>query len=506
MLLSLLGSEFLYAASYNELPEDLRIRWEALLHYNRGESIISQGSSFFLNPYGNTAANLELESTLDLFEQDPESRCKFPARYYLLFGKLTDNYSECSEFEEYIQNINVEKISVVLASEDESSPVSSMGHVFMVIEGINSIGLNKRHSFGFVADTEGSGSLIFKFLTGSIVGRYTLTPYDDTIYNYISKEHRSLWEYELRLTEEERKILFLHLFELKTHGIGYSFFTNNCATGLNKVIAVANPEIAYDSGTDIITPVEYIKHINKLGLTDGITIRPSATDKVYLDEGLDLDPLRSPPTSRFKIGYIYNSYYSNGVSLDFLPLYSDIFEDSHYTSKINHIQFLRISADLFPGHSRISNLRIIDIHSLPDIRYEKFKINFGLDMHSDVNSKGSSLYPDLHLGSGISYSFHGIVPFAETEAGIHYEKGGANFYASLTGGIMFKNSSAGRISAYFKSYAATGGDYSGYKSMAAVNYSKQLSENLWLDLYSEKYFFKGKKNLYTVNAGLSVRF
>ena len=60
-----LQAEDISAASYNDLPESFRTGWEALLHYNGAESVISGGSSFFLSPNGNTAPDLELESTMD---------------------------------------------------------------------------------------------------------------------------------------------------------------------------------------------------------------------------------------------------------------------------------------------------------------------------------------------------------------------------------------------------------------------------------------------------------
>lgn len=494
------------AASYNDLPESFRTGWEALLHYNGAESVISGGSSFFLSPNGNTAPDLELESTMDFLEKNPKAWCVYPARYYLIYGSLPEDFSVCPDFYEYSRNIGIEKLSVVFASEDETSPISTMGHVFIVLEGKNSRGLTKRHNFGFVADTEGSASLFWNFLTGSIIGRYTLTPYDDTIYRYISEEHRTLWEYELNLGPDELRMLFLHLYELKTHKISYSFFTNNCATGLNRVIAAVKPEIAYSSATNIVTPVEYVKHINRQNLTSGIIIRPSETDKLYLEKELPLNPLKSPPTSRISAGYLYDSRYGSGMSFDFLPLYSDLHEDSSYTSKINQSQFLRISAEIFPEHARITGLRIIDIHSLPNINYEKFKINFGLDLHSDVTGTGGKLYPDLHAGTGIAFSSYGFIPYIETDGGIHYEKGGANFYASLTGGLMYRSGSFGRMTAYARSYAATENDYRGFKSAIALIYSKQLSENFWLKINGEHFFIKNSSNLTKIGTEISFRF
>ena len=206
------------AVSYNDLPLDFRKKWEALLHYKQGRSLITNSDNYFLDPYGYIDPAGELLETINFFQNTPEGWCVFPARYYLIYGSLPLN-NNCNDFKEYTDYVNVEKLSVVFASEDETSPISSMGHVLMMIDGKDINGIRKKHSFGFVADN--SSSLFFDFVTDSIEGRYILSPYSNVIYKYVSEEHRSLWEYSLNLTREERFLVFLHMFELKNHKIKY---------------------------------------------------------------------------------------------------------------------------------------------------------------------------------------------------------------------------------------------------------------------------------------------
>ena len=113
----------------------------------------------------------------------------------LLFNKKIGN--ECVDFNEYNEYVPFDSVSLVLASESETSPVSSMGHIFIVAEGFNKFGLLKRHSSGFVANASTNSSLLFQFLTDSIDGLYTLSPYNDTIYNYINKPRLS-WGQSVR--------------------------------------------------------------------------------------------------------------------------------------------------------------------------------------------------------------------------------------------------------------------------------------------------------------------
>ena len=165
---------------------------------------------------------------------------------------------------------------MAFATESDNSPVSSpLGHVFLVLEGKNKLGLTKRHAVSFVADTGASPNLLIDLIPNEIAGRYILNPYDDLIYNYISNGNDHCREYELTLSAEEKTMLLLHVYELKEHGTKYSFFSHNCATGLNRVLTTANPKLAYRNDRFYVTPIEYIKFISQTGRVRSITVRPS---------------------------------------------------------------------------------------------------------------------------------------------------------------------------------------------------------------------------------------
>ena len=338
-------SPCLWATTYNDLPQNFRNKWEALLHYGHGRSALSSDSNFFLSNNGATNPASELLATINSFEKDPSYKCQFPARTYLLFEQLPD--ASCSGYLEYKEFVSAESISLVFASESETSPVSSMGHVFLVLEGHNAKGLYKRHAVAFVADTSVSQNLLIEFLKDSIIGRYVLNPYDDLIYNYVSEEQRSLWEYKLNLSEEEKKWLFLHLYELKEHSTKYSFFTHNCATGLNRVLAVASSNLLYPNDRLYITPVEYIQHIYHTGRVHSIVVRPSYEDQFRLESKYPLDPLKTNKTSRIKIGFLYDHYLKHGVNLEFLPFSHDISEATEAKTQLNESKFFEIKTSFF---------------------------------------------------------------------------------------------------------------------------------------------------------------
>ncbi len=75
----------------------------------------------------------------------------------------------------------------------------------MVLEGRTPQAGGKRHAIGFVADASENASLLIGFLTDQLVGRYVLMPHRELIDDYVKKEGRSVWAYELTMTAEERR-------------------------------------------------------------------------------------------------------------------------------------------------------------------------------------------------------------------------------------------------------------------------------------------------------------
>lgn len=493
-----------HAAAYADLSPDFRKTWEALLHYSSEISLIDPGSTFFLSRNGWHDPAAELLATIDYLQKNPDGMCSYPARFYLIYGHQPDK-NKCTEFLEYSKHINMENLSVVFASEDETSPVSSMGHVFLMTGGRDANGIYKRHSLGFVADSS-SSSLLMQFLTDSIEGRYTLAPYDNTVHQYISEEHRSLWEYSINLDPEARLILFLHMFELKTHKIRYSFFNHNCASGLNRILAAADPELDFGKTGWYITPVEYIKHIKGSGRIENITLRPSSTDKYYMKEELPVDPAEAPPASRLTLGYQYSSLNRNSLTADFMLLYSDLNEDLWYTSKTNEFQFFKISGIVNSSGAHFSEIKILELRSLPNLLAEDFKINFGIELHGNINSEHTQLYPDIHAGTGFSLFASGFIPFAEISSGVHINHGGLNPYITGEAGFMIKTLNMGKLTFSTGFPVSRTGEYRGYKNETALIYSKRISSSLWLRLDGKYFRTRKGKNICSISSGFSYRF
>ena len=502
--LAQLGPVSAGALPYAQQPPVFRHKWEALLHYADGRSSIHPGSSFFLAPDGYRSPENELSATEDFFRRAPENRCRYPARNYLLTGNFPSD--ACGEFNDFKSFVSADKVSLVFATESVNSPVSSMGHAFLMLEGKNARGLTKQHAAAFVADKADNGNLIWAFLRDSISGRYTLAPYSDSIYAYVSEEHRSLWEYELDLSEEERCWLFLHLFELKTHRIHYSFFTHNCATGLERLMTAASDGFRDPSDRFYETPAQYLHYIWSTGRVKAVTVRPSPEDSAAIAAKRPLDPLAFPDPAHVRLSGIYSSRHGGGVEAEFLTIGNDIYEDTASRDGLKSFRFLDFSARIYKHHAFLDRVTVFDIRSLPDVTLAPPLPNFGLDLRRAPDSGRTSLYPDLHAGAGVSVRTLGLRPFWSLDVGLRLVPHGPQAYVLQQAGIEYSAPGLGRLTAALAHTASRNGNAPGWRWQSELVYAKRLSDKFWLRAKYSGQSRHGKKNSRTGQLGFSYRF
>lgn len=126
-------------------------QWKKLLHYRGKTSLIRQDSGFFLSPLGAINPQAELLSTLQAFGIDVESAhtnttntssflCSYPARSMFLsrfFPQLKEmiKTTHCAEYEEFLEIVPSDRISLIFAAESDIYPGSAMGHIFLALEG-----------------------------------------------------------------------------------------------------------------------------------------------------------------------------------------------------------------------------------------------------------------------------------------------------------------------------------------------------------------------------------
>ena len=272
--------------------------WHALLHLDKTGSP-SINTPRFLLSHGDFSPQKELDKTIEILLSDKKSACKYPARFLWLKSELNLPIelrdSECSGFEEYIQKTSPKNIKLVFVSEQVESPSSMMGHVFFKLEGAVASGEKRENAVSFftVIDTFNIPYLVVKSTITGMNGYFILSPYKTQVDRYLNLEDRNIWEYELTLNEEQKKLIYYHFWELKDIDITYLFAGFNCATIVDDMLAIADEN--YKEGFYLwVTPKDVIKRAHKKGVIKKAKMTPSVNWELrMLGDSLDSDTIQN---------------------------------------------------------------------------------------------------------------------------------------------------------------------------------------------------------------------
>ncbi|MCX7771089.1 MAG: DUF4105 domain-containing protein [Proteobacteria bacterium] len=270
--------------------------WHILLHYkktfNGYESYIDD-EKFFLAKDGKVNPEGELLATIDSFFQSPSEKqneypkCRYIARYEWLKEKLNINNEllpdvQCLEFEEIFQRLNPRSASLIFPASYPNSPASMFGHTLLRLEGeFHSPLLAYAVNYSAIPEDDFALIYTFKGIFGYYKGIFTALPYYDKVREYSDIERRDIWEYNLNLTPEEVRRMFLHLWELKDIYQYYYFFDENCSYNILFLIESARPTVRLvDKFRYWVIPVDTIRTVISEGLVEKINYRPSIHTRI----------------------------------------------------------------------------------------------------------------------------------------------------------------------------------------------------------------------------------
>ncbi len=273
----LFSSEHKYLQKAQDLNLSQNQYWYNLLYYNKehSKSLIIYNNDFFLSKNGHIQSSKELNQTIKLFVSQPNSICRFPARYKWLNSKLELNIKKqkCSELEEFLKP-NYKKIDVIFTSERYNSPASVFGHTFLKLTSDTipyAIDYSAR-----IPDNDKSFTYIYKGLTGKYKSHYKLTTYANKEYDYRSKEFRDLLTFELKLTKDEITNIMLYLFEIEYTYQDYYFLGRNCSSELIKLLDMSRYDLNMKSELkDITVPIDVVYILKKYNLIKQISNQTS---------------------------------------------------------------------------------------------------------------------------------------------------------------------------------------------------------------------------------------
>lgn len=289
------------------LKEATSRAWLSYLQYtaeNSKQSLITS-SKFFFHPEGHLRPDLELRKSVEALNsqlQVPSEsgpmpvQCAFPARLRLL-EKLTGRKfpsHNCAELERWKQQLGGQKIWIVYAGAYRNNPASLFGHTFLRFDKSQENDPSRTlrsQSVGFLADTppgEGQTETVFKGLLGFYNGFYNIQPYYMQTALYNNSESRSLWEFELNLTEEEKQWAVLYLWELSERGSApYWFFDENCSFQLMAFLEAVRPQSKLTQKTGIfVLPLDTVRILQNENMLYSDTPMYQASIRTRLQERL----------------------------------------------------------------------------------------------------------------------------------------------------------------------------------------------------------------------------
>ncbi len=254
-----------------------------LLHMNNGASDILEPGFFF------SKERTPLKEAVALFaayEANASVACIAPARLSFLTQGLglPLDLSACENLQLFLKESTCGSVRLGFATSSMETAMSYFGHNYLVFYRDEAPFFSQTVSFVAELPQETTArELVTKGIFGGFKGAYLVRPYFLLYEEYANKEARTLLEYELDLSPDERRTLLLHLYELLNTASAYKFFSKNCATNIYHVLRVANPRIKPRSelGGLIFLPSEVISAAHPF-IRSGFK-KSSLLDRIFTD-------------------------------------------------------------------------------------------------------------------------------------------------------------------------------------------------------------------------------
>lgn len=279
--------------------------WKRYLSYQKNfwgrESSAVTTDFFFLSPSGRVDAAAEKERSLEGFRRNeirefegrPQPlRCLFPYRAELLEELTGEKLPRppCPDLDRWVGAVSAHKVSVVFAGAYTNNPASMFGHTFLRFSrfaGEDRSQILRSYSAGYMAAVppeDGEAETIVKGLLGLYTGFFNVKPHYMNAALYNNSESRDLWEYPLKLTDEEVRRSVLLLWELMNFaGADYYFLDRNCSHRLLAFVETLRPDVRLTEKTGVfVLPLDTVRILEEAGLVDesGILFEPSLRRRI----------------------------------------------------------------------------------------------------------------------------------------------------------------------------------------------------------------------------------
>lgn len=509
----ILQSLLINTISAYTLPENdiyNNVEWLNLLHYYKGRSVINPDSTFFLSKVGYKDSKAEYIATVEtILNKSNKIFCQYPARTNFLISSLKLNpkyfdFSQCDDYQEYLKKVPLDNIYIVFAAENNQSPSSMLGHTFLKISGQDE-NVTRQHSFSYFAALDNANGLKFyvDVITVGLDGAYILSPYQIKADEYLFGEKRSLWEFELKLSTEEKEKLKQHLWELKGKNIRYKFITHNCNTALMSILKVANEDFIMETKKPFTTPVEYIQDLQQRDKISNIAIEPSISQKKAIEKyGLNYIG-NAPKPTRFSL---QQDISNNIMNINFSPVYQDVRDISDAYFPDLESKIMDVSFNYLEKHKKIiaDTMDILKMASFVDYpttdSYSKF---FRLGFENDLFADNNELKPVVEFGLGVGKRIQTTTFYILPKIGYHYDNF-SNFYLVPQIGTITRISNKVKVINSYEKYFNSKKDNKGFEAKYNLYLGYNILDNT--DLYFNYSHYNKAKYSDSFTMGFSFHF
>jgi hypothetical protein len=426
-------------------PEWLRLVHFGTTTFGRLESEVDD-PRFFLSATGKTDPEAELVGTLHAFQapmvrghEDQHALCRFPARRRWLDQELhfLARPPPCPRLDARNAKGHVTLVSFVYASNYVGNPASAFGHSFLHIhveatDGASRTGaLDVGADFRAVTTTKNPLAYAFMGMTGMFAGRVEVVPYDQVVVRYAVKEARDLWEYDLALTEEEREMLWLHLWEMEPTELDYFYLGRNCSYESLRLLEVAAPRLSLITEVKALAfPLDTLHAITKNpGLVLRVEYRASTEhareERRWLRPPVPLskDPSLGHGPMRFAFGSGATSQYGTGfVTIGFRIGLHELTDPPDGWASLSAVEVLdaRLRFDMDRRDLTVDRMTFVDLTGLHPVQFEprvSWRIRaFGERLHDGNCSDCFAHGLDGSVGGALATQDRRVAVFAMADA------------------------------------------------------------------------------------------
>jgi|GEM_PF-5896570 len=230
--------------------------------------------------------------------------CKYPTNFLSPDQSIAPLaiFAGCKKLNSYLSRIDLSEVHLVFVEPSTRSPMSYFGHTFLVFGSLDDPFSQVLSFSAVIPDEAGYFEVLLKGSVGELQGKYIFTPFHLVRDLYLTAELRNMSSYSLVLTDYQKTLLGLTVYEQYSEQYTYSFFFKNCATELialfkqfdsglraNSLLALAPANVVSDLSRSNLLSERIDIHYSDLEELFFLDNNPQPNQKALSDRKKDLE-------------------------------------------------------------------------------------------------------------------------------------------------------------------------------------------------------------------------